>query len=62
MSFFILCYNKTCDFMKKLFSKEAMTYYLMFISFFILALESNIYLDNLVDISTYNLDTIPLLI
>ena len=44
--------------MKKLFSKEATTYYLMFISFFILALESNIYLDNLVDISTYNLNTI----
>ncbi len=42
--------------MKKLFSKEIVSYYLMFLSLIILALESNIYLSNLIDVSNYNLD------
>ena len=43
--------------MKRLISKEAISYYLMFISLLILALESNIYLNNLIDLGNYNLDS-----
>ena len=44
--------------MKKLISKEAISFYLMFISLFIVGLESNIYLSNLIELSNYNLDSI----
>ena len=44
--------------MKKLLNKEIVSYLLMFLSLGIIALESNVYLDNLIDVSNYNLNGI----